>query len=145
MSHITAEGDPIAHLRIEAKFKKVTVSDLVEYFTSIDKRMAWDGANFESLEEVRSFPVKTSLCYIKLKKVKGQPQRDCLMLSHKIELVGDRVYLLSGSVSHSAFAAQKGTQRIDSPFSFNYFEPSYDGTGVKNIYICLTNPKVLQA
>ena len=107
--------------------------------------MAWDGANFQSMEEVRSFPIKTSLCYIKLKHVKPQPVRDCLMLSHKIELVGDRAYLLSGSVSHSAFPPQKGTQRIESPFSFNYFEPSYDGTGVKNIYICQTNPKVLQA
>jgi hypothetical protein len=66
------------------------------------------------------------------------------MLSHKIELLGDRVYLLSGSVSHSGFNPLLGTQRIDSPFSFNYFEPTYDGTGVKNIYICQTNPKVLQ-
>ena len=97
------------------------------------------------MEEVRQFPVKTSLCYIKLKHVKGQPVRDCLMLSHKIELVGERIYLLSGSVQHSAFPPQKDTQRIESPFSFNYFEPSYDGTGVKNIYICQTNPKVLQA
>lgn len=73
LSYITAAGDPVAYLRIEAKFKKVAVSSLVEYFTSIDKRMAWDGANFESMEEVRSFPVKTSLCYIKLKNVKSQP------------------------------------------------------------------------
>ena len=46
-------SEPNVHLRVEAKFEKITVSDLVEYFTSIDKRMLWDGANFESMEEVR--------------------------------------------------------------------------------------------
>jgi hypothetical protein len=143
MSYIAIHGDPVAYLRVEAKFEKVTVTDLVEYFTDIDKRMTWDGAHFESMEEVRSFPIKTALTYIKLKQVKGQQPRDCLMLSHKIELVGDRVYLLSGSVNHSGYNPLLGTQRIDSPFSFNYFEPTYDGTGVKNIYICQTNPKVL--
>jgi hypothetical protein len=61
-------GESFAYLRVEARFEKITVDDLVEYFTSIDKRMAWDGANFESMEEVRSFPLNTSLCYLKLKK-----------------------------------------------------------------------------
>lgn len=136
MSYIAIHGDPVAYLRVEAKFEKVTVTDMVEYFTDIDKRMIWDGAQFESMEEVRSFPIKTALTYIKLKQVKGQQPRDCLMMSHKIELIGDRVYLLSGSVDHSGFNPLLGTQRIDSPFSFNYFEPTYDGTGVKNIYIC---------
>ena len=34
-------SDPYVYLRIEAKFEKVTVSDLVDYFTAIDKRMQW--------------------------------------------------------------------------------------------------------
>lgn len=112
------------------------MSELVSYFTDTTKRMQWDGANFETMEEVRTFPIKTSLNHICLKQPRGQPKRDCLMLTHKIELVGDRVYLVSGSVQHSQFLPSPGVQRIDSPFSFNYFEPSYDGTGVKNVYIC---------
>lgn len=81
----------------------------MDYFTSIDKRMTWDGTHFETMEEVRSFPIKTALTYIQLKSAKGQPSRDCLMLSHKIELIGDRVYLLSGSVNHSGFNPLLGT------------------------------------
>lgn len=94
-------SQPCSYLRIEAKFEKVTVSELVSYFTDTGKRMMWDGANFESMDEVRSFPIKTALCHIRLKQPRAQPARDCLMLSHRIELVGDRVYLVSGSVQHS--------------------------------------------
>lgn len=46
LSYIASQGDPVVFFRVEAKFEKITVKDLVEYFTSIDKRMAWDGANF---------------------------------------------------------------------------------------------------
>lgn len=102
-------SDPAVYLKIEAKFEKVTVSDLVEYFTDIEKRMQWDGANFESMQEVRSYPMKTAVTHIKLKQAKGQPVRDALMLSHRIELVGDRVYLLSGSIQHPSFSSRQGT------------------------------------
>ena len=64
LSYIAIHGDPVAYLRVEAKFEKVTVPDIVEYFTSIEKRMVWDGAHFETMEEVRSFPIKTALTYI---------------------------------------------------------------------------------
>ena len=38
-------------VRFETKFGLVTVPELVEYFTDIDKRMAWEGNTiFESLE-----------------------------------------------------------------------------------------------
>lgn len=67
------------------------------------------------------------------------------MLSHKIETVGNRVYLLSGSTTHQSFVPLTGTQRIDSMFSFNYFEPTDDDTGVRNIYITQTNAKALQS
>lgn len=132
--------DPAVYLRVEAKFEKVTVADLVDYFTDVSKRMQWDGANFESMQEVRVFPMKTSLTYIKLK----QASMDALMLSHRIELVGNRVYLVSGSVVHGSYVPLPGTKRIDSPFSFNYFEPTDDETGVRNIYICQTTTKALQ-
>jgi len=115
--------DKTSYLRVEAKFEKVTVADLVEYFTSTEKRMQWDGANFESMQEVRCYPIKTSLTYIKVKAPAGKSV-DALMLSHKIELVGNRVYLVSGSEKHPSFAPLPGTARIESPFSLNYFEPS---------------------
>ena len=57
---------------------------------------------------------------------------------------GSRVYLTSGSVSHTDYPVQKGNQRVDSPFSFNYFEPTPEGTGVRNVYICQISAKQLQ-
>lgn len=93
-------NNQVVNLKVEAKFERVTVTDLVEYFTNVEKRMQWDGTNFETMQEVLSYPIKTTITYIKMKQAKGQPARDALMLSHKIELVGDRVYLLSGSVQH---------------------------------------------
>jgi hypothetical protein len=54
-------------LRMETKFKGITVSELTDYFTATDKRMAWEGGHlFDSIEEVRSYPLSTSLYYYKL-------------------------------------------------------------------------------
>jgi hypothetical protein len=58
---------------------------------------------------------------------------------------GSRVYLTSGSVAHEDLPMQKGNQRVDSPFSFNYFEPTPEGTGVRNVYVCKISAKQLQS
>jgi len=54
-------------LRIETKFKDITASEIIDYFTATDKRMAWEGAHlFDSIEEVKTYPLNTSLYYFKL-------------------------------------------------------------------------------
>ena len=43
-------GNQIAYIRLETKFGSVTVSELVEYFTEVDKRLAWENNYLASLE-----------------------------------------------------------------------------------------------
>jgi len=53
-------------IRFETKFSKISVKQLVEYFLIIDKRMAWEGSHlYASIEEVKSYPLNTSLYYFK--------------------------------------------------------------------------------
>ena len=54
-------------MRYETKYEKVTMHELVEYFVDIDKRLAWEGQVFDSIEEVRSYPLSTSMLYIRFK------------------------------------------------------------------------------
>lgn len=52
-------GDPISScfMRFETKFGHVTVSELVEYYRDIDKRMTWENNYYTSLEVTRSYPL----------------------------------------------------------------------------------------
>ena len=54
--------------RHETKYENVTTSELIEYFTDIDKRLAWEGQTYEGIEEVKSYPLHTSMLYMKYKK-----------------------------------------------------------------------------
>jgi len=75
--------DPNNYVRFETKFGQVTVSELVEYFSDIDKRMAWENNYYTSLEVIRSYALKTDMYYGKLVK-KGSSQRDQLMVTHSV-------------------------------------------------------------
>lgn len=75
--------DPNNYVRFETKFGQVTVSELVEYFRDIDKRMAWENNYYTSLEVIRSYALKTDMYYGKLVK-KGSTQRDQLMVTHSV-------------------------------------------------------------
>ena len=112
----------------------MTVGELVEYFTEVDKRLAWENNYLASLEQCRAFPLQTNMYYAKLKK-KGSSQRDILYISHGIQIKGNRQYLTSLSVEHDEYPQQKKVQRVGYPSSCNYFEPTADGKGVKNILI----------
>ena len=61
---VPGEGN---YSRYETKYDKVTMHELVEYFTDIDKRLAWEGQIYESIEEVKSYPMSTSMLYLKYK------------------------------------------------------------------------------
>ena len=43
-------GSQLKYVRFETKFGSVTVSELVEYFTEVDKRLAWENNYYASLE-----------------------------------------------------------------------------------------------
>ena len=43
-------GSEKSYVRFETKFGQVTVSELVEYFSDIDKRLAWQNNCYASLE-----------------------------------------------------------------------------------------------
>ena len=115
--------------------------ELVEYFTDIDKRLAWEGQTYDTIEEVKSYPMNTSLFYMKFKKAWSEGQKDMLLLTHGVELRGNRYYLTSNSVQHKKFPDQKKTTRVECKISSQYFEPMADGTGVKSFTIMHSNPK----
>lgn len=47
---LTAPGEAKNFVRFETKYGSVTVEELVEYFTDIDKRVAWEENYYKSLE-----------------------------------------------------------------------------------------------
>jgi hypothetical protein len=54
-------------MRCETKYSNIKVRELIEFYQMIDKRMAWEGENlYDSIEEVRAYPLNTSLYYFKL-------------------------------------------------------------------------------
>lgn len=110
------------------------MSELVEYYIDIDKRLAWENNYYEQLEQCRAYPLKTSMYYGKLQKKAS----DTLFLSHNVEIKGNRQYLTCCSVEHSEYPLQKKVQRATCAMSSNYFEPTADGKGVKNIFIFQT-------
>lgn len=64
-------GEKHSYARFETKFGQVTVSELVEYYTVIDKRLAWENNFYASLEQVKSYPMLTNMYYGKLVGKKG--------------------------------------------------------------------------
>ena len=83
------------YMRYETKYEKVTMHELVEYFTDIDKRLAWEGQIYDSIEEVKSYPLSTNMLYMKYKSSFAQGKKDSLILTHGVELKGGRYYLTS--------------------------------------------------
>jgi hypothetical protein len=67
-----------------------------------DKRVAWEG--HDTIEEVRAFPLNTSLFYIKLAQ-SGWPSgmTEMFLATHGVELKGGRYYLASTSVDHEGY------------------------------------------
>ena len=41
--------------------------DVTDYITDMDKRLKWDGQNFEKIEIVAEYPMETTILYIKTK------------------------------------------------------------------------------
>lgn len=97
LKNVAGEPD---YARYETKFGQVTVSELVGYFTEIDKRFAWENNYYSSLEQVKAYPLKTSVHYGKLVTKKGQPQKDKLLVTHGVEIQGNRQYLCSMAIEH---------------------------------------------
>ena len=60
LGNIAGEPD---YARFETKFGQVTVAELVDYFSSIDKCIAWQNNIYASLEQVRGYPLSTRMYY----------------------------------------------------------------------------------
>lgn len=69
---MTEPGKANNYVRFETKYGSVTVEELVEYFTDIDKRVAWEENYYKSLEQVKAYPLETNMYYGKLKQKKGE-------------------------------------------------------------------------
>ena len=122
--------------RCETKFADISVASLIEFYTRIDKRMAWEGTQlYSSIEEVKTYPMNTSVFYYKLQQQQWPSAvKELLLLIHGVQLRGNRHYLVATSIDHPEFSENK-TQRLSFKVTSNYFEASADGTGVKNTFI----------
>ena len=102
---LTGQNEPHNYVRFETKFGQVTVAELVEYFTDIDKRVAWEGNYYASLEQVKEYPLNTSMYYGKMAQKRGA--FDSLFLSHGVQIKGNRQYLTCVTVQHGDYPPQK--------------------------------------
>ena len=57
------------------------------------------------------------------------------MITHGVEIKGNRQYLTCLSVDHPEYPPVKKANRLNCSIHSNYFEPTADGKGVKNIVI----------
>jgi len=64
--------------------------------------MAWQSNYYASLEQVRQFPLNTSMFYGKLSRG-SKPEKDNLLVTHRVEIKGNRQYLVSVSAEHSDY------------------------------------------
>jgi len=141
---LTDTSNSSHYLRTETKYEDIEIPALIEYFTNIDKRMAWE-TNYESIEEIRTYPLDTKIFYFKLKQGgtvwSSGAAKDSLILTHGVEMMQNRGYYLTAlSVEHEDFPQQKKITRVESKMISNYFEPTADGRGVKNIFIVEVTP-----
>lgn len=115
-------------LRCECKFSNVRMHELIDYYKAVDKRMAWEGSTlYDSIEEVRAYPMNTSLYYFKLQP-NSWPSgcQDLLLVTQGVEIRGNRFYLSSTSVEHNDFVSQKVSHRANYRVMSNYFEATTD-------------------
>jgi len=122
--------------RCEAKFNSIKIPELTQYYNKIDKRMAWEGSHlFDSIEEFRTYPLKTSIFFYKLYQSNWPSgMKEMLLLTHGVELRGNRYYLIGTSIEHPEFTNPKQSI-VNFKVTSNYFEASADGNGVKNTYV----------
>ncbi len=78
--------------------------------------------------------------YGKLTSKRGQTERDTLTVTHSVKIKGNRQYLTTVSTEHDDYPPQKKTTRMHFSVQSNYFEPTADGKGVKNILIVQMQP-----
>lgn len=113
-------------LRCETKFANIRVPELVEYHKMVDKRMAWEGqCLYDSIEEVRAYPLQTSLYYTRLQK-SAWPSgaQDMLLIQHGVAVQGNRYYLAGVSCEHIDYVGS--AKRVQLRVLSTYFEGSDD-------------------
>ena len=111
------------------------MQELVECYQNVGKRQQWERHIYDSIEEVKSYPMDTSMFYCSLKQQWGTGQRDAIILTHGVAMRGNRYYITSRNCEHHAFPLKKNITRVQDRYSLHYFEPTADGTGVKVTYI----------
>ena len=91
--------------RCETKFANISVASLIEFYSRIDKRMAWEGSQlYSSIEEVKTYPMNTSVFYYKLQQQQWPTGfKELLLLLHGVQLRGNRHYLVATSIDHPEF------------------------------------------
>lgn len=89
-------------LRFETKFDNISVSELLNYYMTPEKRMAWEGVPhlYDKIEEWRSYPMETSVYYYRLMDAWPNGAKDLILLTQIIRDHNERVYLSGGSVIH---------------------------------------------
>jgi Mor family transcriptional regulator len=65
--------------RVETRFP-YPPSVVFEYIRNLEKRMIWDGQNYESLKQVKKYEMNTQLYHVQLKKQWPLGNRDILLL-----------------------------------------------------------------
>lgn len=65
--------------RVETKFD-YPPRVVFEHFRNLELRMAWDGANYESLNKVKDYEMQTELYHVRLKQQWPLGNRDLILV-----------------------------------------------------------------
>ena len=109
---LTLDEQGKQYIRAQFKFENVSLEELIKCYTNVDQRVQWERHVYETIEEVKSYPMSTSMFQCKLKQKWGTGARDAIILSHGIEMRGNRYYLSSRNVEHHQYPMKKNIHRV---------------------------------
>jgi len=120
--------------RVETRFP-YPPSVLFEYFRNLEKRMIWDGHNYESLNQVKTFEMNTFIYLVNLKKQWPLGNRDLLLLFQGLQTPDGSIYLASKSTEHQEFPELPKNLRVATKSGSYLFQAEKEGRVTKFIYV----------
>ena len=120
--------------RVETRFP-YPPAVIFEYFSNLERRMIWDGHNYESLNQVKTYAMNTFIYLVQLKKQWPLGNRDLLLLFQGLQTPDGSIYLASKSTEHPEFPAQAKSLRVATKSGSFLFQPEKEGRVTKFFYV----------
>lgn len=121
--------------RVDTVFEDFSPNVIKDHIAELDLRLEWDGQNFDKLEDVVRFPMRTQLIYVKLKSQWPLGHRDLLLNYYGLQTPDGNIYIAGQSVEHPSRPEIPKHYRVNTVQGSFLLEPINDGKGTKFTYI----------